>query len=167
MNTLFEELTGGLPDWIEVERIAFRLLAALLLGAVIGWQRERAGKAAGLRTHMLVALGSALFVVGGTASGMNSADLSRIIQGIAAGLGFLGAGTILKREQKAEIEGLTTAAGIWMTAAVGVTAGLGRIGLAGLAVLLTWGVLALVNAFESRQAPTAESPAATSDRDSE
>lgn len=167
MNTLFEELTGGLPDWIEVERIAFRLLAALLLGAVIGWQRERAGKAAGLRTHMLVALGSALFVVGGTASGMNSADLSRIIQGIAAGLGFLGAGTILKREKEAEIEGLTTAAGIWMTAAVGVTAGLGRIGLAGLAVLLTWGVLALVNAFESRQTPGAESPAATRGRDAE
>ncbi|MBS0660761.1 MAG: MgtC/SapB family protein [Verrucomicrobia bacterium] len=149
-KTLFEELTAGLPDWLEIERISLRLIAALVLGGVIGWERERAGKAAGLRTHMLVSLASALFVVGGTAAGMSSADLSRVIQGIAAGLGFLGAGTIMKHDRNMEIEGLTTAAGIWMTAAVGVTVGLGRIGLAALAVLLGWVVLALVNALDRR-----------------
>lgn len=151
-KTLLDELSAGLPDWLEVERIALRLFAALLLGAVIGWERERAGKAAGLRTHMLVSMGSALFVVGGTAAGMSMSDLSRIIQGIAAGLGFLGAGTILKRDGEQAIEGLTTAAGIWMTSAVGVAAGLGRIGLAILSVGLTWLVLKAAKFWEQRRA---------------
>ena len=152
LQTFFDELTAGLPDGLEIERISLRLIAALFLGGIIGWERERAGKAAGLRTHMLVALASALFVVGGTAAAMSSADLSRVIQGVAAGLGFLGAGTILKRRDESDIEGLTTAAGIWMTAAVGVTAGLGRIGLAALAVFLGWTVLVLVNAWDRRAA---------------
>ncbi len=152
LKTLLDELSAGLPDWLEVERIALRLIAALMLGAVIGWERERAGKAAGLRTHMLVSMGSALFIVGGTAAGMSMSDLSRIIQGIAAGLGFLGAGTILKRDDDRAIEGLTTAAGIWMTSAVGVAAGLGRIGLAILSVVLTWLVLKAARVWEARRA---------------
>ncbi len=150
MNTFLEELTAGLPDWPQFERVVIRLIAAMLLGAVIGFQRERAGKPAGLRTHMLVAMGSAVFVLGGAAAGMSASDLSRVIQGLATGIGFIGAGTILKRHEAREIEGLTTAAGIWMTAAVGVAVGLGRIGLATLSVVLGWAILALIGGLEAR-----------------
>jgi len=150
MNTFLEELLGGLPDWTQFERVVIRLLAAMLLGAIIGFQRERAGKSAGLRTHMLVAMGSALFVLGGSAAGMAMSDLSRVIQGLATGIGFIGAGAILKRREEPKIEGLTTAAGIWMTAAAGVAAGLGRIGLALLSVILTWVILSLVGFIEPR-----------------
>jgi len=120
----------------------------VLLGAIIGFQRERAGKPAGLRTHMLVAMGSVLFVLGGSAAGMSMSDLSRVIQGLATGIGFIGAGAILKLREEREIEGLRTAAGIWMTAAAGVAAGLGRIGLAFLSVILTWIVLAMIGRIE-------------------
>ncbi len=148
MNTFLEELLGGLPDWTQFERVVIRLLAAMLLGAIIGFQRERAGKPAGLRTHMLVAMGSALFVLGSSAAGMSLEDLSRVIQGLATGIGFLGAGAILKLREDREIKGLTTAAGIWMTAAAGMTAGLGRIGLAFLSVILTWIVLGMIGRIE-------------------
>ena len=75
-------------------------------------------------------------------------DLSRVIQGLAAGIGFIGAGAILKLREQREIEGLTTAAGIWMTAAAGVAVGLGQIGLAFLSVILTWIVLAVLGRIE-------------------
>jgi putative Mg2+ transporter-C (MgtC) family protein len=97
---------------------------------------------------MLVAMGCTLFVLGGSAAGMSMSDLSRVIQGLATGIGFIGAGAILKLLDQREIEGLTTAAGIWMTAAVGVAVGLGRIGLAFLSVILTWIVLAAIGRIE-------------------
>jgi putative Mg2+ transporter-C (MgtC) family protein len=150
MNIFLEELTGGLPDATEFARIVIRLLAAMALGAIIGYERERAGKPAGLRTHMLVAMGSALFVLGSSAAEMSTEGLSRVVQGIATGIGFIGAGAILKRQEEREIEGLTTAAGIWMTAAVGVSVGLGRLGLALLSVILTWVVLALLGFLSAR-----------------
>ena len=87
------------------------VLLAALLGGLVGFQREQAGKAAGLRTHMLVALGAAFFVMIPYQAGMPLADLSRVLQGIITGVGFLGAGTILKRPAEEHIEGLTTAAG--------------------------------------------------------
>jgi putative Mg2+ transporter-C (MgtC) family protein len=120
----------------------------MLVGAVIGFQRECAGKPAGLRTHMLVAMGSALFVLGCAAAEMSMEGLSRVIQGIATGIGFIGAGAILKRREEREIEGLTTAAGIWLTAAAGVAVGLGQIGLALASVALTWIVLAVIGRIE-------------------
>jgi putative Mg2+ transporter-C (MgtC) family protein len=150
MEIILEELTGGLPDWSEFTRYAIRLVAAMFLGAIIGYERERAGKAAGLRTHMLVAMGSALFVIGGIAADMSLDGLSRVIQGIATGIGFIGGGAILKRSDEREIEGLTTAAGIYMTAATGVAVGLGRLGLALLSVLLTWVVLGLLGCVSAR-----------------
>ncbi len=149
MNTFWEEIAGGLANWDGIERLIIRLLAAMVLGAVIGYQRERAGKAAGLRTHMLVAMGSALFVLASSSVEMSLDGLSRVIQGLATGIGFLGAGAIMKLRNEREIEGLTTAAGIWMTAAAGVAAGLGRIGLAAVSVILTWIVLALVKYLET------------------
>ncbi len=154
LQPFLDELTGGLPDWTQFVRTILRLLAAILLGGIIGIQRERWGKSAGLRTHMLVAMGSALFVLGGSAVGMSMSDLSRVIQGLATGIGFIGAGAILKRSEEREIEGLTTAAGIWMTAALGAAAGLGRIGLALLGAILTWVILALVGLLEPRIAKT-------------
>jgi putative Mg2+ transporter-C (MgtC) family protein len=128
--------------------MATRIVVSALLGAVVGIDRERAGKAAGLRTHMLVSLGAALFVVGCLDSGMAPTELSRIIQGLAAGVGFLGAGAILKPGDEREAKGLTTAAGIWMTAAVGVAAGLGRYGVAIVSVVVAWLILAGVRNVE-------------------
>jgi putative Mg2+ transporter-C (MgtC) family protein len=143
MDIVWNELTAGVPDPAQAVRVLMRILFATLLGAVIGYDRERTGKFAGLRTHMLVSLSCAIFVLAPIEAGMSSSDVSRIVQGVAAGFGFLGAGTILKRSEEREVEGLTTAAGIWLTAAVGVAAGLGRLGLAIICVVLAWIILAL------------------------
>ena len=110
----------------DITRIVVRLLVALLLGGLLGYERESVGASAGLRTHMLVSLGAALFVLIPLQAGMNIQDLSRVIQGIVAGIGFLGAGAILKQTDKEDIKGLTTAASVWLTAAVGIAAGMGR-----------------------------------------
>jgi putative Mg2+ transporter-C (MgtC) family protein len=133
------------------------LLAALLAGALIGWQRERTGKAAGLRTHMLVCMGTALFVVACIGSGMQEDAMSRVVQGLATGIGFLGAGAILKLEDTQRIKGLTTAAGIWLTAALGVAIGLGRLGTAVFGVLLAWVVLQVLVVLEKRAGESSDS----------
>ena len=99
-------------------------LAAVLEG-VLGYERERKAKCAGVRTHVLVAVGAALFVIGPLQAWMPLEDLSRVLQGIIQGIGFLGAGAIIVRMAQRQIEGLTTAANIWATAAIGVLAGLG------------------------------------------
>jgi putative Mg2+ transporter-C (MgtC) family protein len=150
VEIILEEISLGLPEARQFGRILIRLVAAILAGAVVGIQRERSGKPAGIRTHMLVALGAALFVMGPMEFGMlnNEDALSRVIQGLVTGIGFLGAGAILKLEDKREIEGLTTAAGIWMTAAIGLAIGLGRFGLAALSVIFAWFVLAVVKKTE-------------------
>jgi putative Mg2+ transporter-C (MgtC) family protein len=150
MDIILEELTAGLPDARQLTRIVIRLLVAMLLGAIVGIQREQTGKPAGLRTHMLVALGAALFVLAPVEAGMNLDGLSRVIQGLATGIGFIGGGAILKLSQEREIQGLTTAAGIWMTAAMGVAVGLGRIGMALLSALLTWFILSVIGKIEHR-----------------
>jgi putative Mg2+ transporter-C (MgtC) family protein len=148
MKFLFEEIFLGLPDAREVARVVIRLLAASLVGAIIGRQREHVGKPAGLRTHMLVCVGAALFVIAPVQLRMSSDDLSRIIQGLAAGIGFLGAGAIIKGHDEAHIQGLTTAAGIWLTAALGVAVGLGAIGVALITLVLAWVILAVLVRFE-------------------
>jgi len=133
---------ADLPDTAGVARLILRLLIAAVLGGILGFERERAGKDAGLRTHMLVALGSALFVFIPQQAGISTADLSRVIQGVATGIGFVGAGAILKLSEERRIEGLTTAANIWLTSAVGIGAGMGREGSAILGTLLALVVLA-------------------------
>jgi putative Mg2+ transporter-C (MgtC) family protein len=150
METVWEELTAGLGDRVQVTRVAVRLVVAMLLGGVLGLERERAGQWAGLRTHMLVALGSALLVVIPYEAGLAFGELTRVIQGIATGIGFIGAGSVLKVHRAREIRGLTTAAGIWVTAAVGVAAGVGFVGVAALSVVLAWLVLAAVARLEAR-----------------
>lgn len=144
MEIFWQELTSGLPDRQQLARVVIRLIAAALLGSIIGYEREKAGKDAGLRTHLLVTLGTCLFVLACSGSGMDSDGLSRVIQGIVTGIGFLGAGSILKLNEERDIQGLTTAAGIWMTAAIGVAVGLGELGLALLGAILTVVVLALL-----------------------
>ena|SRR5687768_3540536 len=152
MDIIWEELTSGLPDARQLVHVLIRLIAATLLGALVGRQRERAGKPAGLRTHMLVCLGTAVFVLACAGFGMSSDGLSRVIQGIVTGIGFLGAGSILKLNEERDIQGLTTAAGVWMTAAVGVAVGLGSLGVALLSTFFTLVILSLVGRLERRAA---------------
>ncbi len=158
MDALLTELNAGFPDADQMARLLIRLSVAMVLGAIIGFQREQYGKPAGLRTHILVSMGSALFVIAAAESGMSSEGVSRVIQGLAAGIGFIGAGAILKLSQHREIQGLTTAASIWATAAVGVAVGLGLLGLAVLSVILIWFVLAVLGYLEVRFNLSGEAP---------
>ena len=107
---------------VELEMV-LRVLLAAALGAVIGFQRAKAHKPAGLRTHSLIAVGSALFTVA-SALGFPEADPTRIAAGIVTGIGFLGAGAIIRREGGL-VGGLTTAASIWVVAALGLAVGMG------------------------------------------
>jgi putative Mg2+ transporter-C (MgtC) family protein len=150
MSLILDELSSSLPDAQEAVRVSIRLLAALIAGAIIGLQRELSGKAAGLRTHILVSMGMTLFLVVAAEIGMQQDAMSRVIQGLATGIGFIGAGAILKMESRQKIRGLTTAAGIWMTAAIGVAIGLGHLGTAAIGVLFAWFVLAVVFKVERR-----------------
>jgi putative Mg2+ transporter-C (MgtC) family protein len=158
MNLLMEEIFVGLPDMRELARFLIRLTAASLFGALIGWEREKRGKAAGLRTHMLVALGSALFVVASLRTGLEGDALSRVIQGVVTGIGFIGAGAILKVRGEHHIEGLTTAASIWLTCAIGVTVGQGGLGLGFVSVLFALVILSVLGKIEARIKPDPEPP---------
>jgi putative Mg2+ transporter-C (MgtC) family protein len=111
---------------VHAVQLVVRLLIAAAVGGVLGWQRLHAGKAAGLRTHILVAVGAAAIVAVPEQAGMGFDAISRVIQGVVTGIGFLGAGSILKADSEDRVRGLTTAAGIWLTAGVGVVAGMGR-----------------------------------------
>ena len=137
-----------MPDFfddLEI-RIFWQLLLAVLLGAVLGMEREASGRAAGIRTYALVALGAALFTIMGAevfhtytgASGL-SFDPSRIVHAIAVGVGFLGAGIIIYRDSR--VEGVTTAAGVWRAGAIGMTLGFEFYGTAILATLFAFLVL--------------------------
>lgn len=159
---------SDLPDLEQATRIVVRLGMAGLLGGLLGWEREHRGKAAGVRTHMLVSMGAALFVLVAEQEGIAPADNSRVLQGIIAGVGFLGAGTILKSDGAHQIRGLTTAAGIWLTAAIGVAAGLGREATALLSTLMALLVLAAEplaqRLLHGRRAPVESDAAAAGER---
>jgi len=147
-TTIIQEFSD-VPDAAEATRIILRLAMATLLGAAIGYERERRGKAAGLRTHMLVSLGAAIFVLVPLQTGMPIPDMSRVLQGVIAGIGFLGAGTILKVSNHDTIKGLTTAASIWVAASIGIAAGMGREMTAILSTLAALFVLVIVRRLES------------------
>ncbi|MGX5219355.1 MgtC/SapB family protein [Pseudomonas segetis] len=110
----------------QLTRASLRLLLAMFLGGLLGYEREVMGKAAGIRTHMLVCLGATIFVMALEQEGAEHDAMSRVIQGVATGIGFVCAGTILKGDSIANVKGLTTAAGLWASAAIGVAVGLGR-----------------------------------------
>jgi putative Mg2+ transporter-C (MgtC) family protein len=141
-------------DWLN---ISFRLCIALVIGGIIGLERETRRKPAGLRTHMLVSLGSALFTIIPLQTGelQTSPDaLSRVIQGIATGVGFLGAGEIVRQSsqpsQQLEIKGLTSAAAIWVSAGLGIAAGCGLWQLGLIGGVLTFLVLKVFKRLEKR-----------------
>ncbi|MBO1519522.1 MgtC/SapB family protein [Oceanisphaera pacifica] len=150
MDIFWEALVYGIPSERELAHVLMRLLAAAVLGAIIGVQREKAGKPAGLRTHILVCIGTAVFILACSGVGMTLDALSRVIQGVVTGIGFIGAGTILKLDNQQAVKGLTTAASVWMTAAIGVAVGLGSLGVALLGTLFTLIILALAAPFERR-----------------
>jgi putative Mg2+ transporter-C (MgtC) family protein len=147
MDTVWQQLGFDVPDALELVRVASKLLLAALLGGVMGWERERKGKAAGLRTHMLVSVGAALFVLAPLEAGVPLGDLTRVMQGVAAGIGFVGAGAILKMSEQGQVVGVTTAAGIWMTAAVGLAVGAGRVWLPIVGVTVAVIILALLGYY--------------------
>ncbi len=121
-----------------------RFLLAFGLGAGIGFQRERAGKTAGVRTHILVSSGAALFTLVSIYGFSGAAvDISRIAAAVVVGVGFIGAGVIFRGRQEEEVAGLTTAATIWVTAAIGLAAGAGMYLISVIATAITVGVLLL------------------------
>ncbi|MEB3218599.1 MAG: MgtC/SapB family protein [Nostocales cyanobacterium 94392] len=133
---------------IEWQELSFRLAIALIIGIMIGLERETKKKAAGLRTNMLVSFASALLVlipiqIG--AAQQNLDVLGRVISGVISGVGFIGGGTILRQT---EVKGLTSAATIWMSAALGIAVGCGlwALGLAG--ALITWIILRVFDRWE-------------------
>jgi len=133
----------------SLTEVALRLMVAIAIGALIGWDRERADKPAGLRTHMLVALGSASFTLLGFEVGDHLApktgdgfDPTRVLQGVIGGIGFLGAGAII--QNRGHVSGITTAASVWVAGALGSAAGVGAYVLAVFTALLAFGILRLV-----------------------
>ena len=127
-------------------QLVIRLLVAGVLGALIGYERELRAKGAGVRTHLLVALGSALFMIISQYgfSGAERFDAARIAAGVVTGIGFLGGGIIMKRTH---VSGLTTAAGLWVTAAIGMGAGSGLYLMAGVCTALVLICLEALNAY--------------------
>jgi putative Mg2+ transporter-C (MgtC) family protein len=138
-----------LPTFAEAASVTLRLVVAALLGGALGFERQIDRKPAGLRTHMLVSLGAALFVLASLEAGATASDLSRVAQGIATGIGFVGAGAIIKGADEGEVKGLTTAAGIWLTAAVGMAVGTGRLWLSGIGVVLALVILSVLRRVEA------------------
>ncbi|MGB3299723.1 MAG: MgtC/SapB family protein [Phormidesmis sp.] len=129
-------------------QLAIRLGCALLVGAIIGFEREGQGKPAGLRTHILVSLGSALMVAVSiqTGAAQDSIDsFSRIVQGVITGVGFIGAGTIFHSDR---VHGLTSAAAIWLSSGLGIAAACGLWQLSILSALATWFILRVLDRLE-------------------
>ncbi|MDB5860390.1 MAG: putative rane protein [Ramlibacter sp.] len=139
---------SDLADLEQLTRTVLRLVLAAVLGGCLGYQRERDGHEAGIRTHMLVASASALFLLVPLQLGMDDDGTSRVLQGLLAGVGFICAGSILKMPEHQRVRGLTTAAGIWMTAAIGVAAGLGREMTAVFSTLLVLAIFLLEKPLE-------------------
>jgi putative Mg2+ transporter-C (MgtC) family protein len=162
LETLRAEFSDAV-DAAQITRIAVRLLLAAALGGALGYERERRGQAAGIRTHMLVAMGAALFVLVPHQAGMAIDGLGRVVQGIVTGVGFLGAGAIIKHRSSETVHGLTTAAGVWMTAAIGVACGFGRETTAVISTVLALVVLSFVPHLLRKDEPAAPGPARADD----
>jgi putative Mg2+ transporter-C (MgtC) family protein len=141
-----------LPDLTEALGVVIRLTLAAVLGGFLGYERERLGKAAGLRTHMLVSMGSALFVVAALQAGAAAGDVTRVVQGIATGIGFVGAGAILKQAEGDHfaVTGLTTASTVWITAGVGMAVGFGQLWLPVVGTALGLVILIVLGRYEAR-----------------
>ena len=140
-----------MPTAFTLQEAIIRLLAAGVLAGLLGWNRERAGKPAGLRTFVLVGVGSCLFTLlaleiiemHDESGGGGGLDPLRVVSGLLGGFGFLGAGTII--QSRGHVQGITTAAGLWLTASIGLACGIGQYALA--AIAGAFGVILLVSAL--------------------
>ena len=163
-------------DWSKgasIAEVSVRLLVAILVGGLIGFDRERQDKPAGLRTHMLVSLGAATFTLLGFEVGAHLSprtgdgfDPTRVLQGVVGGIGFLGAGVIIQRGM--HVSGVTTAASVWLSGALGAAAGVGAYVLAGVSTALALGILTVLARLDrkiSGHHPAEESEPAASRAD--
>ncbi|HEY4271560.1 MAG TPA: MgtC/SapB family protein [Candidatus Udaeobacter sp.] len=148
MNIFWEELTAGLTNHDQLLRVFIRLFAAILLGGLMGLQRVSARKPSGLRIHTLICLGTTVVLLSCSAAGISLEGASRVIQGIVTGIGFIGAGSILKLSEDHLVSGLTVSTRIWATAAVGIAIGLGHVGIALIVAVLIILVLGVLRALE-------------------
>jgi len=153
MEQFWNELQGELPGSYEIISVTFRLLLAAIVGAIPGFQRERLGQPAGLRTHMMVAVGAAIFVMAALEAGASASDTTRVIQGLATGIGFVGAGAIMKSKEEQAIHGLTTASSVWLTAGLGTAVGMGRVWLPILGSVLALVILSILSFISDRVGP--------------
>lgn len=164
-------------DWSKgasIAEVTIRLLIAIAVGGLIGFERERQDKPAGLRTHMLVALGAATFTLLGFEVGAHLSprtgegfDPTRVLQGVIGGIGFLGAGSIIK--SGGHVSGVTTAASVWVAGALGAAAGVGAYVLAGIATVLTFVILTVLAKLDAKipRQRTETVPAATNTDETE
>ncbi len=144
---------------VSTSELVTRLVVALLYGGLIGWEREFRNKPAGLRTHMMVSLGSASFTLvsfelAAAAAGERGGggDPIRIVEGVTAGIGFLGAGSII--QSRGAVEGVTTAAGLWVVGAIGIACGGGHYVLATTTAVLAFLILAALGLLERKKPPS-------------
>ena len=136
-------------DLESVVNVLERVGAATLLGGILGLDRELRERSAGLRTHMMVAIGAAIFIMAGLgAAGGVGRDVTRVVQGIVVGIGFIGGGTILKLTEQQRVKGLTTASSIWLAAGVGTACGLAEFTLAVVGTAISVVVLAALRPVE-------------------
>ena len=152
MNQIIDPNILSVNEWTN---LVVKLSLSLLVGSLIGLNRQSENKPAGLRTHMLVTLGSTIFVMSSfpiDQEQVNYESMSRVIQGITTGVGFLGAGEIFRQSDVSQnhikISGLTSAAAIWVSSALGVAIGAGLYPLALVSVLMTWITLSIIKQFE-------------------
>ncbi|MCJ8013446.1 MgtC/SapB family protein [Paenibacillus sp. KQZ6P-2] len=145
------------PIEISIDAVIFRLLLAALLGGVVGWERERKNKQAGFKTHLLVAVGSALIMLlsiygfGDQLLNHPNArfDPARLAAQVVSGIGFLGAGAIIRRSNNV-VSGLTTAATLWLVAGIGLSVGAGFYWPAVITILIIMGMIWIINKLESK-----------------
>lgn len=140
-----------MPDTLSIVDMTLRMLLAVVVGGLVGYERETHGRPAGLRTHILVCLGSALFTITSIQMAGIRYDPGRIAAQIVSGIGFLGAGTIIR--QGSVVRGLTTAASLWTVAAIGIAVGIGRDNMAFIAVIasvVVFATLSTINRFEHK-----------------
>jgi putative Mg2+ transporter-C (MgtC) family protein len=149
---------ADLNDVADLTQLFIRLVVALVLGGVLGFEREMAGRDAGMRTHMMVSVGSALFVLVPLQAGFSQDNLSRVLQGLVSGIGFLGAGAIMKLSAEREVRGLTTAASLWVAAGLGMAAGMGREATAILSLAIALLILSGARLFRKTSSPEDDKP---------
>ena len=143
-------MQANLPVTISTNDVIIRLVVAAIAGAAVGLNRNLKGKPAGLRTHALVAMGSALAIVMSVeAGGIESGNMLHVLQGVVSGIGFLGAGVILHGAQEKDVHGLTTAASLWVVACIGCAAGAGAWAALTACVGITLAILILGGPIES------------------